>query len=113
MKVKFINITFNVYLYRLNKAHGFMVWTDEEIKGKVLHKLTRLGKFDHAHTSIDNLPKGFPSDLRGRVKDLVKELIKERILLTKPTHYGVEVSVDTGEREKVMDYIDIFLKKKD
>ena len=52
------------------------MWTDDEIKGKVLHKLTRMGKFEHSHTSINNLPKGFPSDLKGRVKDLVKELKK-------------------------------------
>ena len=53
------------------------MWRDEEIKGKILHKLTRMGKFEHSHTSIDNLPKGFPTDLRGRVKDMVKELKKE------------------------------------
>ena len=54
------------------------MWTDDEVKGKVLHKLTRMGKFEHSHTPIDNLPKGFPSDLRGRVKDLVKELKKRK-----------------------------------
>jgi len=48
-------------------------WTDEEIKGKILRKLTRLGKFSHSHTSIDNLPKGFPPEIRGRVKDMAKE----------------------------------------
>ena len=56
-------------------------WTDEQIKGKILHKLTRLGKFSHSHTSIDNLPKGFPSDIGKRVKDMAKELKKEGILL--------------------------------
>ncbi len=61
------------------------MWTDEEIKDKILHKLTRLGKFSHSHTSIDNLPKGFPSDLGGRVKDMAKELKKEGILFSKPT----------------------------
>lgn len=53
------------------------MWTNDEMKGKILHKLTRLGKFMHSHTSIDNLPKGFPTDIRGKVKDMVKELIKE------------------------------------
>lgn len=50
-----------------------IVWSDEEIKGKILHKLTRLGKFKASHTAIDNLPKGFPKDVRGRIKTLVKE----------------------------------------
>ena len=87
------------------------MWTDYEIKGKILHKLTRLGKFKHSHTSIDNLPKGFPKDLAGRVKEIIKELMKEGILLTKPTSYGLEVSININKKEEIMHYIGIFLKK--
>jgi hypothetical protein len=87
------------------------MWADEEIKGKILHQLTRLGKFKHSHTSIDNLPKGFPKELRGKIKDCAKELIKENILLIKPTSYGVEVSIDPEQKEKIMFYIDKFLEK--
>lgn len=83
--------------------------SDGEIKGKILHKLTRLGKFNHSHTSIDNLPKGFPKDVGGRVKDMSKELKKEGILLSKPTSYGEEVSVNSGMRERIMYYVDKFL----
>ena len=86
------------------------LWTDDEIKGKILHKLTRLGKFKHSHTSIDNLPKGFPGDLRGRVKEMIKELIKERLLFSKPTSYGLEVSINLEMKEKIMEYIDKFLE---
>ncbi|NOQ38298.1 hypothetical protein GQ472_05395 [archaeon] len=86
-------------------------WTDKEIKGKILHKLTRLGKFKHSHTSIDNLPKGFPADIRGKVKNCVKELIREDILFRKPTSYGMEISVNTKNKEKIMDYINTFLEK--
>ena len=69
------------------------MWTDEEIKGKILHKLTRMGKFKASHTSIDNLPKGFPKDVRGRVKALITEMKKEGLLFSKPTAYGTEVSI--------------------
>ena len=88
------------------------MWNDNEIKGKILHKLTRLGKFEHSHTSIDNLPKGFPSDIRGKVKDMIKELKKEGILLSKPTSYGEEVSINVKKKEEIMHYIEIFLNKK-
>ena len=88
------------------------MWANDEIKGKILHKLTRMGKFQHSHTSIDNLPKGFPSDIRGKVKDLVKELKREGILISKPTSYGEEVSINVEMKEKVMYYIGIFLNKK-
>ena len=87
------------------------MWTDEEIKGKVLHKLTRLGKFKHSHTSIDNLPKGFPPEIRGRVKNMAKELKKENILLSKPTSYGEEVSINPQMRERILYYINKFLEK--
>lgn len=87
------------------------MWTKEEVKGKILHKLTRLGKFKHSHTSIDNLPKGFPKELRGEIKDCVKELVKENILSVKPTSYGIEVSINLLEKEKIMFYISKFLEK--
>lgn len=87
------------------------MWTDEEIKGKILHKLTRLGKFAHSHTSIDNLSKGFPKEVRGRVKDMSKELKKEGILLSKPTNYGEEISINPQVKEKIMHYINKFLEK--
>lgn len=87
------------------------MWTDDEIKGKILHKLIRLGKFKHSHTSIDNLPKGFPTDIRGKVKDMIKELLKEEILFKKPTSYGIEVSINLEKKDKIMHYIDKFLEK--
>ena len=85
------------------------MWTDEEIKGKILHKLTRLGKFSHSHTSIDNLPKGFPPEIGGRVKDTAKELKKEGILFSKQTSYGEEVLINPAQKEKIMNYINKFL----
>ena len=36
---------------------GLLMWTNEQIKGKILHKLTRKGKFEHSHTALDNLAK--------------------------------------------------------
>mgnify|MGYP001594467404 CR=1 FL=1 len=87
------------------------IWTDEQIKGKILHKLTRMGKFHHSHTSIDNLPKGFPMEIRGRVKDVAKELKKEGILLSKPTSYGEEVSINSAHKDKILYYINKFLEK--
>jgi len=86
------------------------MWADEQIKGKILHKLTRKGKFEHSHTALDNLQRGFPPDLRGRVKALSQELIKEEILYLKMTSYGKQVSINLEKKDKVMEYIDEFLK---
>lgn len=88
------------------------MWTNDEIKGKILHKLTRLGKFEHSHTSIDNLPKGFPEEIGGGgVKDCINELIKEGILYVKPTNYGKEVSINTEKKDRIIYYVDKFLEK--
>jgi hypothetical protein len=85
------------------------MWTDAQIKGKILHKLTRRGKFEHSHTALDNLQKGFPPELKGRSKEMSEELIKEGILHLKKTGYGKHVSINVEMKEKVMGYIDEFL----
>ena len=90
-----------------------MTWTNQEIKGKILHKLTRAGKFEHSHTAIEHLQRGFPKDLAGRAKENIAELKKEGILISKPTSYGEQISVNVDKRDKIMIYVDIFLGKKE
>ena len=86
-------------------------WTDGEIKGKILHKLTRAGKFQASHTAIENLQNGFPKDLVGKVKEMIAELKKEGLLLPKRTNYGEQISINLQKKEKVLGYIELFLKK--
>lgn len=86
---------------------------DGWIKGKILHKLTRKGKFEHSHTALENLVKGFPSELRGRAKEMSQELIKESILHLKKTSYGKQVSINLEMKERIMQYIDEFLSSDD
>ena len=92
---------------------GYMSWSSDEIKGKILHKLTRFGKFEHNHTAIEHLQKGFPKDQVGRVKELIQELKKEGILKSKPTNYGEQISINVEKSEQVMRYIDLFLQRKE
>ncbi len=86
---------------------------DGWIKGKILHKLTRKGKFEHSHTALDNLAKGFPADLRVKAKEMSQELIKEGILHLKKTGYGKQVSINLEMKERIMQYIDEFLSSDD
>ena len=67
----------------------------------VLRKLAYMGKWSGNHTSFDNLPKGFPKHLRGEVKKVAKELIKEGLLKSKPTHYGLEVSLNPDKKREI------------
>ena len=63
-------------------------------KGFLMYKMYHLGYTDAAtprHTSVDNLPKSCPPELREHVSDAVKELMKEQFLIPKPTSYGRHV----------------------
>ena len=86
------------------------MWTDNQIKGKILHKLTRKGKFEHSHTALENLQKSFPPELKGRAKEMSEELIKEGILHLKKTSYGKQISMNLDKKELIMKYIDEFLR---
>ncbi len=80
------------------------------IKGKILHKLSRHGKFQHSHTAIEHLQTGFPGHIVDRVKEMIDELKREGLLLVKRTNYGEQVSVNVHRSEQVMQYIESFLK---
>ena len=86
------------------------MWSDSQIKGKILHKLVRKGKFEHSHTAIENLAKSFPPELKGVAKAVSEDLIKEGILHLKKASYGNQVSINLEKKDKIMQYIDEFLK---
>jgi len=71
------------------------------LKATILKKLKRRGKWGGAHTSLDKLTAGIPKHLRREAKDAAKELIKEGLLLSKPTSYGLEVSLNPRRRDKI------------
>lgn len=66
------------------------------IKKFIVRKLYRKRMWMHKHTNIHNLPKGLSNELKvsKEVKKAIEELLKEQILLSKPTHYGLEVSLN-------------------
>ncbi|MEA1924442.1 MAG: hypothetical protein U9M95_01080 [Candidatus Altiarchaeota archaeon] len=77
----------------------------EDVRRTLLRKLVKHGYWGGRHTNFDNLPKGFPNHLRKDVKKVAKELIKEAVLLKKPTGYGIEVSLNPRESTKIMKYL--------
>lgn len=77
------------------------------LKAQLLKKLRRYGKWGECHTSFDNLPKSFPKHLRGSIKDIAEDLIKEGLLLKHPTSYGNEVSLNPNRKAD----IDLIIKE--
>ena len=74
------------------------------IKKFIVRKLYRKKMWMHKHTNINNLPKGLSNELRAskEVKKAIEGLLKEQILISKPTHYGLEVSLNI-KKIKVID----------
>jgi hypothetical protein len=64
------------------------------VRLKILRKLLMHGVVGAKHTSPDNLQKGLPGHLLGVAKEVAKDLIKEGILLSHPTSYGTQVSLN-------------------
>lgn len=79
----------------------------KEIKKFILRKLVRKRMWTHKHTSIHNLQKGLPDRLKSskEVKEVIKQLLKESLLLSKPTNYGLEVSLNINKKQEIMNFI--------
>jgi len=80
----------------------------KEIKRFILRKMARHRFWMHKHTSIHNLSKGLPDDLRSKkeVRKSIEELLKEKFLLSKPTHYGLEVSLNINKKKEIENFIE-------
>ena len=77
------------------------------IKKFIIRKLYRKRMWLHKHTNIHNLPKGLSNELRvsREIKDSIDELLKEQILLSKPTHYGLEVSLNPKKIKEIEELV--------
>ena len=79
-----------------------------EFKKIILRKLYRRRIIGGKHTAVENLTKGLPKHAAGNAKNAVKELIKERLILPKPTSYGLQVTLNP---EKINDISKIIEEK--
>lgn len=71
----------------------------------ILQKMLKHGYIGNRHTSIDNIPKGFPKHLRGNVKKALKKLNKKGYLKVKPTSYGLEISLNPETIKEIIKII--------
>ncbi len=86
------------------------ILTDEQIAARILQKLHRRGNWGVSHTSFENVKKGFTQrdvGKRGakRVDKIAMDLIKKGLVVSKPTGYGLEVSLNPGMRENILKYV--------
>ena len=81
---------------------------EDDIKRFILRKLVRHRVWMHKHTSIHNLPKGLPDYLRSgkEVRKVIEEMLKQKLLLSKPTNYGLEVSLNIEKKKEIEKFIE-------
>ena len=83
-----------------------MKFDDEnKIKATMLYHLRRRKVIGGVHAPYDTLRRGFPSHLGKDIDKIAKELIKEKFIATKPTSYGLQVSLN---KEKLKEIEDLF-----
>jgi len=79
--------------------------SDTEIQAHILHKLFRKKKFGGAHISYDKIKRWIGSKVERdgkRVDENLKLLIKEGIIISKPTSYGLEISLNPRFSEEII-----------
>ena len=84
--------------------------SDDEVKAAILFKLHRRGNWGASHTAFDNLQKGFRDTDLGkhggkRLDKLARELIRQGLILSHPTSYGLQVSLNPSQSEEVMSFM--------
>ena len=85
--------------------------SDEDIKNHILFKLHWKRYWGERHTALESVKKGIPSHLAGKYIEQSKELIKEGLILSKPTSYGIQISLNTNKREEITTLVEKFVKK--
>lgn len=75
------------------------------VKARLLYHLRKKRVLGGVHTHYDTLKRGFPKHLGKEVEDAAKQLIKERFLITKPTSYGLQVSLNKEKLVEIEDFI--------
>lgn len=87
--------------------------SDDQIKATILYKLHKRGNWGASHTAFDNIQKGFKEEDLGkhgskRTEKLAKDLIRRGLIVTKPTHYGIQISLNPRMSESTVEFMKKF-----
>ena len=78
----------------------------EKYRKAILGKLYRHRYIGGRHTSIDNVPKGFPKSETKNIEKALKSLVKEDYILRKPTSYGTEICLNPRKIKEIRKIIE-------
>ena len=77
-----------------------------DLKRVILRKLFRRRIIGGKHTAFEHVTSGIPNHLAGDAKHAADELIKEGLILTKPTSYGLQISLNPERIDEIMKMVE-------
>lgn len=77
---------------------------DANVSKAILRKLFYDNRIGKKHISLENLKTGFPFHLKGDIdkKLKLKKLIKENLILTHPTSYGLQYALNSQRLNEII-----------
>ena len=84
--------------------------SEDEIKATILYHLRRKRVIGARHTHYDTLKRGFPSHLGKNIKKFADQLIRDKLIISKPTSYGLQVSLNKDRINEIEEFIKRVLK---
>ena len=73
----------------------------DDLKLTILERLYRAGMIGGRHTAIESSVRGLPKHLKGDAMKAVRDLIKEGLIVPKPTSYGVQISLNPNKIKQI------------
>ncbi len=74
---------------------------NEELRRTILRKMLRRRCIGGKHIGSADLAKSTPMHLRGDLKDELGDLVRDGLVLSKPTHYGVRYSLNRKRLDEI------------
>lgn len=76
-----------------------------DLRKHILRKLYRRRVIGGKHTALEHVMSGIPSHLTGEAKMAAELLMKEGLIMAKPTSYGVQISLNPEKLDEIIQII--------
>ena len=73
----------------------------DSVSKAILRKMFYDTRIGGRHLSQEDLQKGFPKHERGNVKNQLKKLVKDNLVLKHPTSYGPQYALNPDELDEI------------
>lgn len=83
---------------------------NDEICARLLFALARKRNWGESHTAYEHMLRQFKTEALGKaglknVKNIADELMREGFIIKKPTHYGLQVSLNPKRAQEIKQLI--------